>query len=174
MRDEPADLPHDVVLGCLRRQWSLPAECVRYAPVGAGSYHWIGEAGGRPRWFVKCDRTDSAAGFERLRAAFLTAAALSENGLEFVLAPMPNPSGEPIVAVNPGWAMSVLPYLDGVPAGSGPWPDGEFRSIAAMVGRIHAAPVPDITPRWSPRKRWPLPDVDRPWTTGRSASGRAG
>jgi len=56
MRDEPADLTPDAVRDHVRHGWGLPVDAVRYQPVGAGSYNWTAEAGGRPRWFAGCLR----------------------------------------------------------------------------------------------------------------------
>lgn len=128
---------------------------MRYTPVGAGSFNWIPEADGRPCWFVKGDAirvaTDATAGVERIHATFGTAAALHDGGLEFVVAQLPDSSGNLLRRITPGWALSVWPFLDGVTAGVGPWPAAADQiGMAALLGRLHAAPVPTFAPRWTP------------------------
>jgi spectinomycin phosphotransferase len=174
MQDEPAELPADAVLSHVQQGWGLVADRVRYAPVGAGSYHWVAEAGGRPGWFVKCDVVSADGAFERLRATFETAAALRADGLEFVVAPVADRSGALLRPILPGWAMSIFPYLEGDPIGDGPWPEAPARTAAAgLVGRLHAAPVPAAAPRWTPEEALVsgsvavlVPDLDRPWRSG--------
>ncbi|HEY1486242.1 MAG TPA: hypothetical protein VGF84_09055, partial [Micromonosporaceae bacterium] len=77
MRDEPEDLPAELVGRLAAEHWRLPVDRVRYAPIGAGSYNWIAESGGIPRWFVKCDPGD---GFAELALRLRTVTALHANG----------------------------------------------------------------------------------------------
>lgn len=178
MRDEPEDLPADLVGRLAGEHWRLPVDRVRYAPIGAGSYNWIAESGGIPRWFVKCDPGD---GFAELALRLRTVTALHANGLEFVVAPLPDIDGEPLRKVTPRWVMSVYPFLDGDRVGGGRWPaEFDLTPMARLLGRLHAAPVPDFAPRWPrpddvlPHRLAELvPDLDTPWSGGpHSASAR--
>lgn len=171
MRDVPADLSADLVCRLAGEHWRLPVDRVGYAAIGAGSYNWIAESGGVPRWFVKCDSSDGCA---ELAARLRTVTALHDDGLEFVVAPLPAVDGEPLRQVTPRWAMSVYPFLPGDRAGAGPWPaEFDLKPMARLLSRLHAAPVPEFAPRW-PRSDDLLPhriaelvaDLDPPWTGG--------
>ncbi|HVX44881.1 MAG TPA: aminoglycoside phosphotransferase family protein [Mycobacteriales bacterium] len=171
MRDEPAELPVDVVLDHVRAGWGIPAESVSYLPVGAGSYNWIARAGGRPAWFVKCDRIESEATRERLRSTFRAASALRASGLEFVVAPIPDRDGDLLHTIAPGWAMSLCRHLGGAAVGDGHWlTDADRTHVAALLGRVHAAPVPECAPHWTAppeliAERF-MPSLDEPWKGG--------
>ena len=72
-----------------------------YAPVGAGSYHWVATDRNGVHLFVTVDDLDRKAwlgdrrdvAFDGLRAAFETAVALRQAGLGFVVAPAPREGG---------------------------------------------------------------------------------
>lgn len=171
MRDQPEDLSADLICRLVGEHWRLPVDRVDYAPIGAGSYNWIAQSNGTPRWFVKCD---PSAGFDELVLRLRTVVALHDGGLEFVVAPLPDADGEPLRIVTSRWAMSVFPFLDGDRVGRGPWPAGfDLEPMAELLGRLHAAPVPDFAPRWPrpddvlPRSLADLlPDLDPPWSGG--------
>jgi spectinomycin phosphotransferase len=86
----------------LREGWGLDPVAATYAPVGGGSYHWRVEDRHRGRHWVTVDDLDHKAFlgdsrdivFGRLREAFDTVRRLSEDGLEFVIAPVPAAGGE--------------------------------------------------------------------------------
>lgn len=150
VRDEPAGLSPTFVLE-QARDWRLPLDRVYFTPVGAGSFNWVGEAGGRASCFIKCDAVRSDADFARLRSTFLAVAALREEGLEFVVPPILDAVGDPVRRITPDWAMSIWPHLDGAAAGDGGWPRaGDRTAIVSLLGRLHRAPVPLTTPHWSP------------------------
>src|SRR4051794_41857803 len=83
--------------------WGLAGWTLRYAPVGAGSYHWVaaGDASGERR-FVTVDDLDEKGWLGRTRPAVLAglrtamdaALTLRQAGLGFVAAPQPAPTGE--------------------------------------------------------------------------------
>jgi spectinomycin phosphotransferase len=182
MRDEPAELPCDLVAGWLRRHWGLAPVEVSYAPVGFGGYHWIAadERGGR--WFVTIGYLDPGGNwlgpdpdaiFAALTAAAGTTRALAERGCGFAVAPMPDLDGVLVRRVLPDWAMQVLPYLEGRSSSDGLWEDQEERArVAAVVGRLHAEPAPVGVPRWDyaiPGRAAlmsALDELGRPWTGG--------
>jgi spectinomycin phosphotransferase len=182
VRDEPAELPCELVAGLLRRYWGPDPVEVSYAPVGFGSYHWIASHQGDPRWFVTVDYLDpggswlgpdAEAVFAALTAAAGTTRALAEQGCEYVLAPVPDRAGVLVRRVLPRWAMQVFPYLAGWSTPDGPWEDPEERRrIAAIVGRLHAATPPPWVRRWEfavPGRialMSALDELAHPWTGG--------
>lgn len=187
MRHEPEQLPSDLLVEVLRERWGIEATGLEYAPVGAGSHHWV-VRGSQRCWFATADQLtqcvhysdrfddDGAAqdaAFTGLTGALRTAASLGAGGHDFVVAPVPDRQGAPVCRVRPDWALAVYPYLEGVPAGDGDWPDtGDRVRVARMVGELHATPPPASIPRWSPAIEGrhalvtALRDTVEPWTSG--------
>lgn len=168
MRDEPADLTPEQISSALRRHWGIDAVEVRYAPVGHGGYHWTARERTGTRWFVTADaRTGEE--FERVRAAYESAATLRGQGLDFIHTPTPDLSGDLWRRISPSWAMAVSTYVEGRR------PDfqtEERARVAELVGRLHAfSPAPTTTPRWelpqlaAPVRRL-LDTLDTPWSEG--------
>src|SRR4051794_4323946 len=149
MRDEPDDLPKELLLSELATHWGIEAHSLEYAPIGAGSYHWLATGVDGQRWFVTADRlygraiddSDPDQSFAGLRAAYETAHALSKAGLGFVVAPQPNDGGAVVGRVLPNWAVAVFPHIDGQPCGaSGRWTELEQQLAAAgLIAQLHAA-----------------------------------
>lgn len=168
MRDEPAHLTPEQISAALLTYWGIDASDVRYAPVGYGSYHWTATENDGTRWFVTSDpRVGSA--FERVRAAYDTAATLRARGLGFIHTPKPDRAGEIWRRISPTWAMSLSAYLDGR---SPDYWTAERARVAELVGRLHAfSPAPSSTPRWEP-PHWTealhqlLDSADGRWTDG--------
>lgn len=182
MRDEPTELSRALVRELLGRHWGLEPVELRYAPVGFGSYHWIAAGPDGPRWFVTANHlspdgnwlgSDPEAVYAALMAAARTTRALAEAGYEFVPAPVPDRTGVLVRVVRAGWTMQVLPYLDGWSTDDGAWIDrAERTQIAGVVGRLHAAALPEGIQQWHvavPGRAGLmsiLDDLDRPWTGG--------
>jgi hypothetical protein len=102
MFTRPADLADDVVSAVVEEAWQLRIRRIDYAPVGFGSYHWHAWADG-DRWFVTADGlvtggshlgASPAERARRLAAALSSARLLRDEGLTFVVAPMPTGGGE--------------------------------------------------------------------------------
>src|ERR1700742_4424939 len=100
MRDKPAGIRAAELRRALAEGWQLGVAAMRYAPVGAGSYHWVIRDQAARRWFVTVDDLDDKPwlGNTRpgvlagLRAAMDTALDLrADAGLTFVAAPVPGP-----------------------------------------------------------------------------------
>src|SRR5579875_2827282 len=98
MKDEPREFSEPALRRALDQGWALRPDELRYAPVGAGSYHWTARDQHGDRWFVTVDDLDDkswlgntrAEAFAGLRAALDTARALRDRaGLGFVVAPEP-------------------------------------------------------------------------------------
>jgi spectinomycin phosphotransferase len=139
VRDRPEGVSEHELTRALARGWSIQPARLTYAPVGAGSYHWVADDVGGGRWFVTVDDLDGKSWLGDTRAAVLagvrralhTALALREqNGLEFVLAPVLSGDGEAVQPVNSKYAVAVFPFLDGA--------GGEFgqRLRAGEQGRL--------------------------------------
>lgn len=169
MRDEPAEISSDLVAGILNEHWGFVATEVAYAPVGFGSHHWIATATNEPRWFVTADRLDRD-GQVSIEAALGATKELADEDYEFVVAPLPDRAGRLVREVLPGWAMAVLPYLQGWSTADGAWNDpAERAQIARILGRLHTAPTPEALQRWDfavPGRETLFADLDRPWSGG--------
>jgi hypothetical protein len=139
----PADLPDADVRAALVRGWGLDVVTVEHAPVGFGSHHWWVDTADGCRWFVTADdlRLGRRAGDERLdgplgrlRAALTTATALRENGLDWVVAPLPATDGEVVVGLGEAYALSLYPRVEGRTFGWGAFEDAGHRT--AVVDRL--------------------------------------
>lgn len=182
MRDEPAEISPDLVTGFLNEHWGLRAVDVTYAPLGFGSHHWIASDTDDPRWFITADRLDPHGNWlgstaaqvkDAIEAAAHTTKQLADSGYEFVVAPIPDRTGRLVREVLPGWAMAVLPYLQGWSTPDGAWDDpAEREQIAGILGRLHAATPPEALRHWDfavPGRDAllaALADLDRPWSSG--------
>ena len=124
--------------------WGLAAAALRYVPVGFGDHHWelTDTSGGR--WFVTVAAlaggwrgAGPAEGLADLRAALGTVTALRQAGLEFAVAPVPTQTGQPLVPLGPGHAVTGYPWLDGAAGGFGePHPGNVFRSRSGALHLI--------------------------------------
>jgi spectinomycin phosphotransferase len=128
--------------------WALRIHRVRYLPEGGGAYHWVAFDDDDRRWFLTCDDlttkpwlgSDADAVFEGLLRGYRTAIDLRTAGLPFVVAPIPNLSGEPAVRIDGRHSLAVLDYVDGVPGRWGrPLGDREHRDHVAMLAHLHGS-----------------------------------
>src|SRR4051794_30206530 len=122
MREPPAFVGNEEVLGVVSDGWRVGVDTVEHLPVGFGAYHWVAREGGTPHFFVTLDALEPRRTAESLEAAYAGAAALASDGLEFVLAPVPHRSGG-FTAVLSGHALSCTPWRHGLAAGTGPIED---------------------------------------------------
>ena len=182
MRDEPEGVSEQELRLALARGWNLrPAE-LRYAPVGAGSYHWVARDGHGRRWFLTVDDLDAkswlgptrADVYAGLGAALDTARWLRDRaGLGFVAAPEPGADGTTAGRVNPRYSVAVYRYIEG----SG-WEFGQQlpvpvrdRLVDMLVALHQVTPtsrVPVARPDLSQRGilEAALGDLGRPWSGG--------
>ncbi|MFF0344904.1 phosphotransferase enzyme family protein [Kribbella sp. NPDC004875] len=98
---------------------------------------------------------------------------LADSGYEFVVAPLPDRTGQLVREVLPGWLMVVLPFLEGWSTPGGEWDDpAERLQIAEILGRLHTARPPKNLQRWNfavPGRDAllaALTELDRPWSAG--------
>lgn len=174
MRALPDELEFESLLEPLRDCWGIEVAAVNYAPVGGGSYHWIvaDHAGGRH--FVTVDDLDNKgwfggtreAAFDGLLAAFDTASALREHGLEFVVAPLRTSDGAPLVRVSQRYTLSVFPFVDGEAGQFGEYTASERAAVVPLVAALHQAPVTARRLDLALPSREALAGVDRPWDSG--------
>lgn len=166
MLEPPRDLTAEVVTRMLRDYWELPPTDVAYEAAGHGSHNWTATATTDAKWFIKADRGTSTT----RTAAYLTAANLRDNGLDFVHAAIPDRCGELRRRVG-AWEMSVFPFINGRN------PDftntTERAQIAEVIGELHRhLPIPATALRWTAgvgqSELIHLLDLelDQPWTHG--------
>lgn len=150
MRTPPPDLSDAAVAAELRAGWGVDAARIDYLPVGFGSHHWqVGSRTGD--WFVTADDLSAKAvgtgeprdrAFERLHASLLTARALRDAGLQFVVAPIPGLNGAVVRRIDDRFALAVYPLLRGR---SGAWGQDESRAqrlaVLERLVAIHGAPI---------------------------------
>jgi spectinomycin phosphotransferase len=165
----------------LAEGWRIDAAAMRYAPVGAGSYHWAVRDGAGRRWFVTVDDLDDKpwlgdsrpAVMAGLRSAMDTALSLRRDaGLEFVLAPVPGCDGAPVRPLGPRHAVAVFPFLSGSPGRFGEvLPACERTVLVDMLAALHrSAMAAALRPAIGlPRRETleaALGDLGRPWRAG--------
>ena len=182
MRDRPEGVSDLELERALRKGWDIQAATLTYAPVGAGSYHWVVADARGGRWFVTVDDLDhkSWLGSTRravsagLRQALNTALALRDQaGLGFVAAPVPGRDGETVWPVNKKYAVAVYPYLDGATGEFGqPLPARARAELVGLLAALHQVvptsqgPVADTGLPLRDALEGALGQLDRPWTGG--------
>ena len=140
----PADFSTELLTAALREMWGLEVRDIAYAPMGFGSHHWRVDAGGDGRWFVTLDDyvgagTDVERG-PALSAAFRSARALADSGLDVVVAPVPARDGSVPFELRRHQWVSVTPWLE---APRLPSPDDQTaadrRAVTEALAGLHAA-----------------------------------
>jgi spectinomycin phosphotransferase len=166
----------------LEQGWDLRPADLRYAPVGAGSYHWTARDDQGARWFVAVDDLDGkswlgstrAGVYAGLRAALDTARWLrDQTGLGFVAAPEPTRDGETARQLNPRYAVAIYRYIEG-----GGWEFGDVLPPAVrdrlvdLLAALHQVtptsrvPVARLDLPERGRLEQALDDLGRPWPGG--------
>jgi Phosphotransferase enzyme family len=146
----PAGLPDTAVADALARGWDLTAASVDYRAVGFGSHHWaVADAAGG-QWFVSGDDLTArreeageplAAVFGRLRAALAAACDLRDQGLTFVVAPVPGRDGEVLLRAGDQFSLALYPDVAGQSFAWGEFPDAAHRrAVLDMIIAVHTAP----------------------------------
>jgi spectinomycin phosphotransferase len=182
VKDRPEGVTERELAHALAEGWGMTPASMVYAPVGAGSYHWVVDDRRGSRWFVNVDDLDhkSWLGDSRrtrlsgLRTNLKTALVLrDQGGLGFVAAPVLARDGEAAELFLPRYAVSVYPFIDGA---SGQFDDGLSDSsrielidlLAALHQVVPAWPVPVADSRLSLRDvlETALSEQDQPWSGG--------
>jgi spectinomycin phosphotransferase len=183
VKDRPDGMNERDLARALADGWGIAAGSLRYAPVGAGSYHWVaGEEPGE-RCFVTVDDLDDKGWMGRtrpvvlagMRTAMDAAVALSRQaGLGFVVAPVPAVTGDTVRPVGDRHAVAVFPFLPGSPGGWGePLAAPERAELITMLAALHRAdPAAVRLPRtglglsWRGDLETALDELGRPWASG--------
>lgn len=148
VKTRPEELEEGDLLQALAESWGLEVEVAEYAEVGFGSHHWFVTDTGGTRRFVTVDDLDHTpwlgdtreAAFASLRRAFDTAVALREDGLSFVVAPIPTSRGETVRRIGSRYTVSLFPVVDGHGGQFGRYDSADERAaVVAMLARLHAA-----------------------------------
>jgi spectinomycin phosphotransferase len=147
VKDLPEEFDADALTGALADGWKLDVVAADYAALGAGSYHWVVQDGTGARAFATLDDLDQKtwlgdtrdAAFEGLRAAFDTAAALRDAGLDFVVAPVRTTGGESLVRIGARHTVALFPFVEGRAGEYGTYEPGDRAAIFAMLAELHRA-----------------------------------
>ena len=154
MNTLPDDFDAAVLAEILADGWGFDVEAADYAPLGAGSYHWVVRDRAGTRGFVTVDDLDHKAWlgderavvFDGLRRAFSTALALSDRGLDFVVAPIATRDGDTVRRVAPRYAIALFPFVDGESSEWGRHEPPEERAIlVSLLAELHRA-TPAVAP----------------------------
>jgi spectinomycin phosphotransferase len=142
----PAHISDERVRSALHEGWGIDAS-LRYAPVGAGSYHWHATSSDGSRAFVTIDDLDSKtwlepSSFDGLRQAFETATRLREHGLDFVVAPLRSREGETLLPLDERYTIAVFPHVDGAAGEWGPHDLSVLPDVVRMLATLHEATGP--------------------------------
>lgn len=187
MFSRPHDLADAEVAAALIWGWDLDVEDVEHAPLGFGSHHWWVRDAGGTTWFATADdlRTRRrhedeplAAPFARLRAALATAAALSEAGLGWVVAPVRAHDGEVVLRVHESYALALHPRVEGETFPWGPFEDDAHRravvdrlvELHGVAGCREEAGSDDLLVPLADELRGTIDDPGRRWGAGPFAS----
>jgi Phosphotransferase enzyme family len=147
VRTPPADISNERVRSALLEGWGLDTAALDYAPLGAGSYHWLARDADGTRAFVTVDDLDSKTwlgdarepSFAGLRQAFATASTLREHGLAFVVAPRRSLDGEPLARLDERYTIAVFPFVAGDSGTWGPHDPEALPAVVRALAALHAA-----------------------------------
>jgi spectinomycin phosphotransferase len=182
MRALPEGLETSELIPVLSDGWGVDVDVADYAAVGGGSYHWVvTDLEGR-RGFVTVDDLDwkpwlgdtRESVFEGLGRAFDTAAALRDGGLEFVVAPIRDRSGETVRRLGPRHTIALFPIVAGRAGQFGQYEASERAAFLTMLDELHqATPVVAAVARpidlglpGRPELEAAVRDVGEPWSGG--------
>jgi len=145
-----------------------------YAAVGFGAYHWTAVDAAGARWFATASRVTDPTDIADLRATMEAARDLADAGLGFVVAPVRAANGEVVSQAGASYAISVFPFIDGVPLN---WTDilspADRLLVVDMLAALHTAasprapvPVRELNPRSRAQLEKALSGRDDPWLGG--------
>jgi spectinomycin phosphotransferase len=183
MKAIPDELDADALAGCVVEGWGFEVVSTDYAPVGRGSYHWVMCDRAGARRFVTVDDLESKPWlgdapemvFDGLRRAFDSALALRENGLRFVVSPLPTHAGETLRRVGARYTVALFPYLNGHVSPSGKFETADdIAAVVSMLAALHEATPAvgsaarrfDIDLPSRAHLESALRDVNTPWSGG--------
>jgi aminoglycoside phosphotransferase (APT) family kinase protein len=151
--------------------------------VGFGSYHWQVRCDGR-RWFATVDdlharRWDDSEHVAMARCRLTTALAatrwLSDAGLGFVVAPLPDTSGGVLRALGERYVLALYPFVEGrIRVGDANLAHEERAAVVRLLAALHAVNPSDcadvaaddfVLPNLN-GLREAMADLDLPWDAG--------
>jgi spectinomycin phosphotransferase len=141
------DIETSAVIDVVANGWGFDVDSADYAAVGGGSYHWVVKDRNGTRAFVTVDDLDlkpwlgdtRESAFDGLRRAFDTAAALRDDGLDFVVAPIHTSRGETVRRLGPHHTIALFPFVDGEAGRYGHYDSAERAAVARMLAELHQA-----------------------------------
>lgn len=148
MRAKPPQVDEVELQTVISSEWNFEADSLSYAPVGAGSHHWVAADASGARRFVTVDDldlkpwlgADADSAFAGLKNAYEIAATLRDHGLDFVLAPTPTIRGDALIRLNERFTVALLRFVDGWSRDFDDTLQGEERDGALeMWARLHGA-----------------------------------
>lgn len=183
MNARPAGISDDDVRAALSETWRIDAASLVYAPVGAGSYHWIATDRTGTRLFITVDDLgakpwlggDFESVFTLLQRCYESAWRLRhESGLEFIVAPVRGGGGTICERLSARHTLAVLPYVEGQDLGDFDTPPEATAEIVTLLARLHSAG--DTVKDLAPVRRFEIPDraeleaalseLNEPWPGG--------
>jgi spectinomycin phosphotransferase len=180
MRARPDGVTTEDIVEALAAGWGIAGAVAAYAPVGAGSYHWIVTRADGGHAFATVDDLDHKAWlgdardtvFTGLTSAFDTATTLAEAGLAFVVGPVRARDGRTVLRLGERHTLALFPFVDGRAGAVGDHPPEDRPEVVRMLARLHAAAAPGNVRETG----FELPgrehvaagvrDLDLPWTGG--------
>lgn len=159
MKDRPAGVRERELTRALDVGWQISAVAMQYAPVGAGSYHWVVRDDLNRQWFATVDDLDDkgwlgntrAVVSKGLQAAMDTAFALRHHaGLRFVVAPVAGLGGATVLPLGSKYTVAVFPFVRGASGRFSETPSPEERGqIVDMLADLHrSTPTASLASRW--------------------------
>jgi spectinomycin phosphotransferase len=159
----PATVTPEVLVTALA-SWTRTVHHLTYLPTGAGGYHWRADTDAGPHFltvddldakpWIAADRDPTFAG---LTLAYATARALRDDGLTFVVAPLPTVEGALALRLDARHSLAVFPLVDGTPGAWGePIAVDHRAALLEALAELHAparAAASDL-----PRRRRHLPE----------------
>lgn len=145
MREPPPHIDDRQLVQTLLEHWDPTLTRVTHLPVGFGAHHWAAyDDAGAERLFVTLDRLEPRRTAPRLEAAYAGAAALRDDGLEFVVAPVRTDLDTRTLPFADG-ALSCTPWLDAEAGG-----ELDVAWTTDALHRLHTTPPSPDLPPWQP------------------------
>ncbi|NGN64785.1 phosphotransferase [Streptomyces sp. A7024] len=170
MQTRPIFITDDAIADTVAAHWLPEVVEVEYLPWGFGAHHWR-VTGGGTTLFGTLDQLAPRHTAASLEAAYAGAAALADDGLNMVCAPLPSRDGRFTVDAGAG-VLSTTPWLDGrSPTEAEARKPRHVREVIDALTTLHRAAPPDTLPSWTPRIGPEFADdlrarTNRPWRSG--------
>jgi hypothetical protein len=173
VKEAPAESPYERLVQLMAAVWLVHATELEHLAVGFGAHHWRVAAADHAAYFLALHHLGqpSDIAFQELCQALETAFWLRHvRGLEFVVAPIRNQSGNLVQRFAADSALGVYPWLT-----CRPRTDLDAPDVGHLLARLHAStcdlPVgltrhEGFALPWRTTLEQALADLDRPWVSG--------